>query len=101
VRLVKTGGGGANVAVTPAADVIVSVHVPLPVQAAPVHPVKVEPPVGVAVSVTDVPWLNVPLHVGPQSMLAGTEVTAPLPVPALVTVRLKVFKLNVAVTMAD
>jgi hypothetical protein len=83
------------------AAAIATVHAPVPLHPAPLHPEKLEPAVGVAVNVTDVPWLNVALHVGPQSMPVGSELTTPLPVPALVTVSACVFKLNVAVTIAD
>ena len=44
-----------NVAVTDVAAVIVKVHVPLPSQLFPLHPVNVEPSAGVAVNVTCVP----------------------------------------------
>jgi hypothetical protein len=43
-----------NVAVTDRVAVIATVHGPVPVQA-PVHPANVEPFVGVAVNVIDVP----------------------------------------------
>ena len=52
---------------------------------APVHPVKVEPPLGFAVSVTDVPLAKLALHVGPQLMPAGALVTVPVPLPELAT----------------
>jgi hypothetical protein len=42
--------------VTAVVAVIVTVQVPVPVQA-PLQPLKVEPAVGAAVSVTAVPWL--------------------------------------------
>jgi hypothetical protein len=38
-------------------------HVPVPEQPPPDHPAKVEPVLGVAVSVTEVPAVNDPLHV--------------------------------------
>jgi hypothetical protein len=41
--------------VTVIAAVIVVVHVPVPLQPPPDQPLKVEPAVGVAVSVTEVP----------------------------------------------
>jgi hypothetical protein len=47
-----------NVAVTFCAEFIVTVHVAdVPVHA-PLHPANVDPAAGVAVSTTDVPWLN-------------------------------------------
>jgi hypothetical protein len=53
---VKLGGsGGSNVAVTLRAALIVTVQLPVPEQPLPLHPAKVLPFVGVAVSVTAVP----------------------------------------------
>jgi len=80
------GVAAANVAVTLWAAVIVTAQLPVPVQA-PLQPVNVEPVAGVAVRVTFVPRLKLALHVAPQLMPAGDEVTVPLPVPALPTVR--------------
>ena len=57
-------------------------QVPVPVQS-PLQPVKVEPPAGVAVSVTRVPELKL----APQEMPAGLLETVPEPVPDLATVR--------------
>ena len=71
---------------------------------APVHPVKVEPSLGFAVSVTDVPTVKLALHVSPQLMPAGALVTVPVPVPDSVTVSCTVAggggaeALNIAVT---
>ncbi|RMH01327.1 MAG: hypothetical protein D6699_06920 [Aquificota bacterium] len=53
----------------------------------PLHPAKVEPAFGVAVSVTLVPELKLAEQVAPQFMPAGLLVTVPPPVPVLLTVR--------------
>ena len=45
-----------NVAVTDVVEVIVTVHVPVPLQPPPLQPLKTEPADGAAVSVTAVPW---------------------------------------------
>jgi len=62
-----------------------TVHDPVPLQL-PVHPANVELVTGAAVRVTEVPLLNVTLHVVPQLMPAGLLVTVPAPVPARLTV---------------
>jgi hypothetical protein len=85
-------------AVTPTAAVIVVVQVPVPVQPPPVQPVKVDPVAGVAVSVTAWLKLKSALHVAPQLMPAGLDVTVPAPVPAFVTVNLNRWSVKVAVT---
>ena len=74
-------------AVTLLAWVMVTVQLPVPLQA-PLHPAKLELPVGAAVSVTDVPVLTFAEQVLPQSMIPiGTvELTVPVPPPALATV---------------
>ena len=54
---------------------------------APLHPAKVEGDVGLAVSVTRVLKAKAAAQVEPQSMPAGELVTVPVPVPALLTVR--------------
>ncbi len=45
---------GANVAVTKRFELIVTVHVPVPVQAPPLQPMNADPDAGAAVSVTAV-----------------------------------------------
>jgi hypothetical protein len=88
--------------VTPWAAFIVTVQVVLiPVQA-PVQPAKVEPVAGVAVRVTVAPAVKAPLHVLPQVMPLGAEVTVALPVPLWVTVRayvVRALRANVAVRL--
>ncbi len=77
-----------NVAVTALAAFMVTVHEPVPVHA-PLHPAKADPAAGVAVSVTELLAAKFAEHVPPQSMPVGEDVTVPLPVPSLVTARLK------------
>jgi hypothetical protein len=62
-----------------------TVHVPVPVHA-PDQPANVEPALGLAVRVTEVPAAKLAVHVGPQLMPAGALVIDPAPVPALCTV---------------
>ena len=80
--------GGAdelNVAVTDWFCVIETVHVVLlPVQA-PLHPENVDPALGEAVRMTEVPLVKEALQVLPQFIPVGELVTVPLPVPALLT----------------
>src|ERR1700755_2283883 len=78
-----------KIAVTDAAAFREMVQVaPLPLQA-PDHPTNMEPGLGAAFSVTDVPSANVPLHVLPQLTLAGLMATVPAPVPAVFIVSWK------------
>ena len=77
-----------NVAVTLVAAFIVTAHVvPEPEQPPPLQPANVEPPAGLAVSVTEVPELYEAEQVAPQLIPAGFDVTVPLPDPPLFTVR--------------
>jgi hypothetical protein len=89
VDVVSMNVGSPKVAVTERASSIVTVHVPVPVHA-PDHPAKVLLPVGVAVSVTDGAGLALKgydfVHVRPQEMPLGDDVTVPVPVPSFVTV---------------
>src|SRR3984957_16340247 len=86
-----------NVAVTDFAALIVTLQVPVPVQA-PLQPANVEPAAALPVSVTTGPLLKLGLQVAPQLIPVGLLVTVPVPVPALVTLNLKTTALNVAVT---
>src|SRR5438132_10525657 len=79
-----------KVAVTVVAAETVTTHDPVPEQPPPLQPLKIEPAAGVAVSVTAVPLAKLAAQVAPQVMPAGELVTVPLPVPAGVTVRVKV-----------
>src|SRR5690242_17083769 len=88
-----------NVAVTVVAAVIVVVHGFVPVQPPPDHPVHVEPVAAAAVNVTAWPKLKFAVHVAPQLMPAGFDVTVPAPLPALVTVSANRCSVNVAVTV--
>src|SRR5436309_2657833 len=57
------------------------------------------PATAVAVNVTAVPLVKLAEQVAPQLMPAGALVTVPLPVPAGVTVRVKLCRVKVAVTV--
>src|SRR6266566_3828848 len=65
----------------------VTVHGPVPEQALPLQPLKIEPVAGVAMSVTTVPLSNAAEQVAPQSIPGGLDVTVPLPEPSRVTER--------------
>jgi hypothetical protein len=73
-----------KVAVTDWAALIVTVQLPVPVQA-PLHPAKVEPVAGVSVRVTLAPLAKLALQVPGQVMPGGVLKTVPL--PTRVTVR--------------
>jgi len=74
-----------KVAVTASAAFIVSVQVPVPLQA-PDQLTKYAPLLGTGVSFTTVPAAKAALQVGAHVMPAGLLVTVPLEVPANVTV---------------
>lgn len=65
---------------------------------APVQPLNIDPLLGVAFNVTDVPAAKLLLHFEPQLTPAGLLVTGPLPLPAFVMLSVKPW-LNVAVTL--
>src|SRR4051812_34166017 len=67
----------------------VSVHVPVPRQAAP-HPEKVASAAGVAVSAMEVPVAAVIAQVPGQSIPEGFDITRPVPLPDGVTLTRKV-----------
>ena len=68
-----------NVAVTAVAAFIVTMQLPVP-EHAPLHPAKLVPDAGVAVSVTIVPLLKFAVQVPGQLIPPGLLVTAPPPV---------------------
>src|SRR2546422_11272379 len=76
---------GAKVAVTVVAAETVTVQDPVPVQPAPLQPMKTESALGVAVSVTTIPFAKLAAQVMPQAIPLGLLVTAPLPLPEFVT----------------
>jgi hypothetical protein len=98
VSLVTTTAA-AKVAVTLSLDATVTLHVPVPEHPLPLHPVKVLPPVGAAVSVTCVFGAKLAEHVGVQLMPPVELVTVPVPVPAKATVNPSP-ALNTALTVA-
>jgi len=79
-------------------ELTVSVQVEVPEQA-PLQPAKVEPALGVAVSVTTEPEVKLLVQVAPQLRPLGEEVTTPLPVPVLAMVIDGKAVANVAVTL--
>jgi hypothetical protein len=60
--------------------------VPVPVQAPPDQPAKIDPPSGVAVRVTVCPWRKSPEQTVPQSIARVPSCTRPVPVPVFCTV---------------
>ena len=65
---------------------IVTVQVPVPVHA-PLQPMKLDVPSGVAVNVTTAPASKDAEQVAPQVIPSGLDVTVPPPVPVLDTLR--------------
>jgi len=82
------GGMELNVALTDFAASMVTLQAPVPLQA-PLQPANVEPESGVAAKLTTVPLAKLAEHVVPQEIPEGVLVTAPVPAPLLVTVRVK------------
>jgi hypothetical protein len=76
-----------KVAATDLADDNTMVHMLVPAQPPPVQPVKVYPLEATALSSTLVPDVNDALHVLPQSMPAGADVTEPEPVSTTFSAR--------------
>ncbi len=75
-----------NVAVTERAADIDTVQPPEPEQPLPLQPLNRLPLAALADSVTVVPLLKFALHVPPQLIPAGDELTMPEPLPARLTV---------------
>src|SRR5437870_11907142 len=88
-----------KVAVTLGACVMLTVQEPVPLHPAPRQLSNVESLAATAVSVTLGLELNGALHVLPQVIPAGLEVTVPLPAPALLTVRGNCWSVKVALTL--
>jgi hypothetical protein len=81
--------GIVNVAVTGVLAVRAMMQAPVPLQA-PLHPVNVDPAVGVAVRVMAVLFEKDWAQVAGQEIPAGIDVTVPVPTPAMETVRVGV-----------
>jgi hypothetical protein len=75
--------------------------VAVPVQPPPDQPEKVEPLLGIAVSVIIAPWGKSSLQSLPQLMPTGDEVTLPAPPPERVTVRVCKTGEKLAVTVVS
>jgi hypothetical protein len=98
--IVKVAGTAVKLAVTFSAALIVTAQTPVPLHA-PLHPAKVEPSAGVAVSITWVPDWKLALQMEPQLIPDGVLVTVPEPVPVEATERLKLgIAIKVAVTLS-
>jgi hypothetical protein len=89
-----------KVALTEFAASMVTLHAPVPLQAPP-QPANVEPGSGAAVKLTTVPLAKLAEHVVPQEIPEGVLVSAPVPVPLLDTVRIKVPAFAVKVALTD
>ena len=75
-----------KVAETAFAAFMLTMQLAVPVHA-PLQPMKVEPALGLALRVTNVPAENLVEHAAPQLIPAGDEVTVPVPLPDFDTVR--------------
>src|SRR5438093_7070742 len=84
--------------VTLGACVMLTMQDAVPLHPSPLQLSNVESLAATAVSVTLVPELNGALHVLPQLIPTGILVTVPLPVPAFTTVRVKGWRVKMAVT---
>src|SRR5438309_10702340 len=95
--------GRAKVTVIPSATLVrslrVTAQVPVPVQPPPLQPLKIEPVAGAAVNVTAVPLAYGAEQVRSEERRAGKQGTVPPPAPALLSVRVKVWTVKVAVTV--
>jgi len=101
-KVVVSVNSGTKVAVTDVFAFIVTVHVPVPAHAPPLHPVNTDPDVAAAVNVTEVPLTKFAEQVAPQLIPAGELVTVPAPAPDFVTVSVLCGAgENVAVTLTD
>jgi hypothetical protein len=92
-------GSNVNVAVTVVAALMVTVQPAVPEHPPPDQPENSDPAAGDAPRVTVVPCTNEALHVAPQSMPAGDEVTVPLPL--LLTVNVNEAGCTVCVRVFD
>ena len=94
-EMVKSGGGGLNTASKTCVELTVQTLAFVVVQpdgepgSVPDHTPKVEPPLGVAVSVTVVPTGNAEIQSVGQFMPLGLLVTVPVPLPEKVMTTLK------------
>jgi hypothetical protein len=81
------GPGGLNAAVTEVAVESPQMQLPVPLQPPPDQPAKLDPPVGEAVKVTELPLTYDTAQNAPQFILPSALVTVPVPVPECSTVR--------------
>src|SRR6187402_2172292 len=79
----------AKFARTEVAAEITVLHLPVPEQPPPDHPVNVEVAAGVAVKTTSVSGAKSALQVAPQLIPGGSDVTTPVPSPERLTVSVR------------